>query len=766
MGLKRMWIVWMLSELLTAAPGMAQQNLEGLLIGSVETAGNVTLTRSQILSSVRTRAGQPFRAAQAAEDVRRLAALEGVDTAYYNAEAADGQVTLTFVIVEKNLVRSIRLQGNKKISDSRLLNELGLKQGDYLDQFVIRAGIEKLQEFYRKKGYSLAKIELDESRLIVGQIIFTIAEGPRTKISKVTFSGNQAFGDRSLLKIIKSRVKKFLFFSVTYDAEQLEKDTTSLVDAYHKHAFLDVKVDSSVRFSEDQQKVQIDFSILEGPQYLVSTIDLGGARFFKESDLRSGLKLQTESLFSTDRLEFDRKRILNTYRAEGFLDAVVEAKRTFFPDARVAVEFQITEGPRFRIGEVTLTGNRTVQDHAIRRILDEEGFSPGQWYNGEIARGDGEGELEKTVRQVAVTESVTIVPAGTEPDRRDSLVQITEGQTGMIMLGAGVASDSGLIGQISLDQRNFDITDWPESWSDLLTGKAFRGAGQRFRAVFSPGTEWSSYMISFTEPYLYDQPVSMETAFSGFTRIRESYDETRTGPSLSFTKRYPDRWRRGVSFRFENVSIDELELDAPSDVVDVKGDTFLLGARLWFGRDLTDSRFRPSRGTNFDAGYEQVTGDYNYGILTATQRWYKTLYEDLAEQRTILETKLHGGTVVGSAPTYDRFYAGGFGSIRGFEYRGVSPRGENDDPVGSDWIIMGNAEVAIPLGSEVFSWLLFTDAAMIDTGGVRTSVGVGVQIMIPQVFGPVPMRFELGFPITKDDDDDTQAFSFSVGALF
>jgi outer membrane protein insertion porin family len=759
----------MLAGVLIAAATAAQdpsENPEGLPIGSIETAGTVTLTRSEVLAAVRARPGQTFAAEQAKEDVRRLAQMEGVDTAYYNTQIENGRVILTFVIVERNLIRSIVLQGNKKISDSRLLSELGIKQGDYLDLFAVKAGAEKLREFYRKKGYSFSKIELDESRLIVGQVIFTIEEGPRTKITQVTFSGNQAFTHRQLLKVIKSKTKKFLFFSVYYDKEQMNEDTSKLAQAYQKHGYLDVKTESSVVLSADNKKAHVTFTITEGPQYHVQSIAFSGQSFFRETDLQPDLKLTPGSVFSPDRLEFDTNHIRGQYRSEGFLDVRVEPKQTLLPGNLASVEYQITEGSRYRIGQITITGNRTIQDRAVRRILDEEGFIPGNWYDGRAAQGDGKGELEKTIQQTAVTESTTILPTGTEPDRRDALVQISEGQTGTIMLGAGVASDSGLIGQISLDQRNFDITDWPDSFSDLITGKAFRGAGQRFRMVFSPGSQWSSYLISFTEPYLYDQPLALDTAFAGFTRIRESYDESRTGPSLGLTKRYPDRWRRGFSFRAENVEVDDLEHDAPSDVVDVEGNNLRLGTRFWFGRDLTDSRFQPSRGTNFDAGYEQIFGDHSYGLLTGTYRWYKTLYEDLSEQKTVLETKVFAGTVVGNAPTYDRFYGGGIGSLRGFEYRGISPRGENDDPIGSDWMVHGSAEVAIPFGSQIFSWLLFTDVGLFETGGVRSSIGTGVQIMIPQVFGPVPMRFELGLPITKDDEDDTQAFSFSVGALF
>lgn len=762
------WIFGMVFGVWLAGVSFAQglEDPEGLVIGSIETAGTVTLTRAQVLSTVRARVGQVFRAAQAAEDVKRLASQEGVDTAYYNATVVDGQVVLTYVVVEKNLIRSIVLQGNKKVSDSRLLSELGIKQGDYLDQFLVKSGVEKLQEFYRKKGYSQARVSLDESRLIVGQVIFTIEEGPRTRIGRLVFEGRQAFSEEQLRKVVKLRPKKFLVFPVYWDQEQMKKDEQQLLDFYRQQGYLDIKVESSVSFSEDRKSAEVTYRISEGPAYLVESLVLSGYLFEDEETLRSELKLRPQSPFSPDQLEYDVNKIRGRYRSEGYLDVQVETVRKELEGHRVAVEHRISEGPRYRIGEIIITGHRMIKDSSIRRVLDEEGFTPGVWYDGDAARGDGKGETERIVQQTTAAQSVTIVPSGTEPERRDALVQIAEGQTGTIMLGAGVASDSGLIGQISLDQRNFDITDWPTSFSDLITGKAFRGAGQRFRAMYSPGRRWTSYSVSFTEPYLYDQPLALDLGFYGFTRIRESYDEKRTGPNLGLTRRYSDGWRRGISFRFENVSVEGLESDAPSDVVAVKGDNLRLGTRLWVGLDRTDSRFRPSKGYNFDAGYEQVFGDHTYGLLTATQRWYKTLYEDLAEHKTVLETKVFGGTVVGNAPTYDRFYGGGIGSIRGFRYRGISPRGENDDPIGSDWMAQTSLEVAIPLGSETFSWLVFGDAGLFDSGPIRTSVGVGIQILIPQIFGPVPMRFELGAPITKDDEDNTQAFSFSVGALF
>lgn len=751
-------------------PLWAEDAPDGLVIERIDVVGNVTLTRAAVLSVVRARAGQTFEAALSTEDADRIAKLDAAESAYYNTQVQDGKVVLTYVVVERNLVRSISLVGNQKISDRVLAKELSIKRGDYLDIFAVRAGVDALTELYRKKGFPWATVTVNDDDLVslqMGKVVYTIDEAARSKITSVKFVGNEAFSSRSLAAAIKTKKRKMLLFTNYYKVDQLEKDTQKLLEIYHKRAYLDAQVTSDVTFNEKQNKTYVTFNITEGPAYMVDSISYKGNTFFDVEALQLDTKLREDWYYSEAWAEFDVKKIRAKYRQAGFVEVRVQVKRTFLPEARVKVEFDIEEGSRYRIGEVIITGNTTIQDHAIRRVLDEEEFTPGQWYDADAARGDGEGELEKIVQQTVVTQSTKIYPVGDAPDMRDALVSVKEGQTGSIMVGAGVASDSGVIGQISLDQRNFDITDTPESWTELFTGKAFRGAGQRFRISLNPGTEVSTYSVSFTEPYLYDKPVALNLGASSYERERECYDEQRFGGTLGFEKRYQNDWRRGISFRGEIVDISDLDTTAPREIVDVEGNNFLFGTRLYIRKDTTDSRFRPSRGYNFDAGYEQVFGDFTFGVIEATQRWYTTLYEDLSENKTVLETKIWGGAIVGDAPPFEKFYVGGIGSMRGFEYRGISDRsGVEDDPIGSDWAAVGSAEIAIPLGNEMFSALFFTDVGLIDTGGVRASIGTGIQIMIPQFFGPVPMRFELAAPIMKDDEDETQAFSFSVGALF
>lgn len=769
--------VLLFTFVLCVGSGFAEEqtvNLEELVIGSIETAGNVTITHANILSTVRSRAGQKFDLAATEEDAKRLAKIEGVEYAYYNTTVVDGSITLTYVVVEKNLVRSINFQGNEKIKDNRLTKELSFKRGDYLDLFLAKSGIDGIKDYYIKKGYANIEVTLDESKVLEGQVTYLIKEGQRVKIKSVDFEGNVWLKKRELKKAIKTKKRKFLFWTVYYNQEVLEADQTKLKDAYRKKGYLDAVVASEVKFSEDNKLVYVTFNIEEGKLYIVEQVVIKGNTFFDDSVVRENLKLKEGLFYSEERAELDRRRIEGLYLEKGFVDAVVEEKNIYPIPGKVTTEFEIVAGDRFRIGEITISGNENVHDKAVRGILDEEGFSPGQWYNADIARGDGKGDLENRVKRRVLTESAYIRSTGDEPDSRDANVTISESQTGSVTFGAGVASNTGLMGNIILDQRNFDIFDWPESFKEFAGGKAFKGAGQRFRASWYPGTDQTSFSISFTEPYLYDKPVSLDTVFSGFDRVQESYDEGRTKVYLGIEKRYPDHWRRGISFRAENIDITDIDLDAPKEVKEVKGGTDLFGVRLSIRKDTTDSRFLPSSGYNFNASYEQVGGDFTYGVISGTQRWYKTVHEDLADRKTILETKIHAASIIGNAPTFEKFYAGGTGSIRGFDYRGVSPRGlqtnvanpQRKDPVGSDWVLLANTELAVPLTSEVFSWLFFADTGTVETGGIRASVGTGVQILLPQWFGPVPMRFEFAIPIAKDDTDDTRSFSFSVGALF
>jgi outer membrane protein insertion porin family len=752
-------------------------------IGTIQIAGNRIITSNQILVKVRSKVGQLFNADMAAEDAKRIAQIDGIGYSYYNTAVVDNKIQLTFVIVEKNVVRTIDFTGNKEYNAKTLTKKLGFKKGDSLDAMLAESGRKSISDLYLEDGFPFVEVTIDQQKLLTGNLVYTIQEGPKARISSVEFSGNKAVKTRLLKTAVKTSTRKYVIFRKYYNQTEVDGDITKLQSAYYERGFLNAVVSVKREFNEEKTKVRITFVIEEGPVYKVDKIAVTGGQFFDPNRLRSEINLEQKKAYNQRKAESDAKRILALYRESGFVDTTVEQKRSFVPENQVDVEYQITEGDRFKIGQVNITGNEQTHDKVVRRILDEYDFMPGQWYNADIARGDGTGDLEKRVKNMAMTESVSITPstpAGQTPGQKDAQVHIIEGQTGSVMLGAGVASDSGLIGQLVFEQRNFDIKDRPESFEEFITGKAFKGAGQNLRIALQPGTEVSEYSIDFTEPYFMNKPISLDVAGSFWTRGRESYNEERTKGFVGFEKRYKNHWTRSIGFRMEEVTIKDLESDAPKEIYDVEGGNMLGGVKFGVGRDTTNDRFAPSKGYIFNTAYEQVGGDYTFGILSATHRRYSTLYEDLAERKTVLATKLLFATAVGDTPPFEKFYGGGSSTygIRGFRYRGVSTRGrptsggvtipgsEKRDPIGSEWIFLAGAEAIVPLVGDNFSALFFVDSGTIDSGNYRVGVGTGIQILIPQWFGPVPMRLEIAAPLMKDSSDETQIFSFSVGRLF
>ncbi|MGA2092628.1 MAG: outer membrane protein assembly factor BamA [Sedimentisphaerales bacterium] len=759
-------------------------------IALIHVEGNVSVKTPEILARVRTRPGDIFNPAVVTEDTKRIAEIKGIEYCYYNTKPVDGNtsapIDLTFVVVEKNIVRKIDFKGNKAYSAKKLKDKLGFKVGDYLDPVLAQTYTTTIAEYYRKEGFPEVEVSLDKAQIPQGKVVYVVKEGPRVKIVAVNFSGNKNLKTRELRKTIKSSTRSWVFFSKYYKEEELNQDVSALSKAYQRKGYLNAKIEAKRQFTADRKKLRITFVIEEGVAYKVEDYVFTGNQQFDNQKLYGQLKLLKGQTYNEQLAESDTKNLVKLYRENGFIDATVERGIKFVSDKTVAVEYTIKEGERFRIGQVTITGNEHTQDKVVRRILDEYDFQPGKWYNGDIARGDGKGSLEKNIQQMLLTErdGAAITPTGKAPGQKDALANIIEGKTGMVMLGAGISSDSGVIGQLTFEQRNFNINDPPKTFSDFITGDCFRGGGQTLRISLQPGTEVSQYYIDFTEPYLNDKPVALELAGSSWERFRESYIEGRLKGFVGFDERFRDKWHHSLGFREEDVSITHIDDDAPREIKAVRGDNLLTGVRLGAGRDLTDNRVRPTTGENYDFGYEQVTGDFTFGLASATYRRYFTIAEDLAENKTILATKLLASTTVSDAPPFEKFYGGGTGAygIRGFEYRGVSTRGlktkgsenpfdlttptERKDPIGSDWIFLANAEVAVPLAGDSISWLFFVDSGAIDTGGYRVGAGSGLQIMIPQWFGPVPMRFEFALPLMKSEGDRTQVFSFSVGTLF
>ena len=671
------------------------------------------------------------------------------------------------------VIKGIEFENNRKYKSKTLLKKLGFAVGEYLDPVLAESGRTAIEEFYRSKGYPYVVVTLNRKKLSQGKIVYTIVEGLRIRIRSVKFEGNRAIKTSDLENAVKTKTTSWLIRPAYYTEEKVAADIEKLRAIYYQRGYLNHRI-------AVKGQAHVTFIIEEGPLYRVRHVTFNGNTQYDDQKLLEGLELESEQPYYQLKGQAHAKQILKLYRENGYIDAQVRQAPRFVPDVnKVDVEFTIAEGGQFRIGKIDIVGNEQTQDKVVRRILDEYDFVPGGLYNADMAPKQGNGQLEKYIERMTVSEQAIIkpvVPADGAQDRRDAVVDIKEGMTGMLNPGVAVGSDSGIIGQLIVEQRNFDITDWPETFEEFVTMQAFKGGGQTLRIALEPGTVVSYYSVNFREPYFRDRPTSLDVGGSRWERWRESYDEQRTKGYFGFEKRLKNHWRPSLDFRLENVEVSNLDGDAPQEIIDVKGNNLLIGTGVGIGKDMRDDVYNPGKGYRFNVGYEHVTGDEDFGIVKGTGVGYATLYEDLIERKTVLALKVLAATTVSDAPPFEKFYGGGTGEygIRGFDYRGVSTRGlqtnvlnpVRKDPIGSDWIFLAGTEVTIPLIGKNIEGLFFMDSGTIDTGRYRVSVGAGVQIMIPQVLGPVPMRFEFASPLRRADDDEIRVFSFNMGRLF
>lgn len=363
------------------------------------------------------------------------------------------------------------------------------------------------------------------------------------------------------------------------------------------------------------------------------------------------------------------------------------------------------------------------------------------------------------------------LPGMPYPDQTvDLFVNANETQTGRLMLGVGVNSDAGVVGNIVIDERNFDWRRWPRSFEDVRNG-AFRGDGQRFRIDASPGSQVNRYLVSFQEPYLFDRPIVLGLAGSFFDRRYRDWDEQRLGGRISLGRQWVERdVTATLSYRGENVNIRNIATAAQPDLAEAVGDNVLHGFKLTVINDTRDSAFLPTQGHYLEMAGEQVVGTFDYPRVTMDARKYWLLFERPDHSgRHVLSASTNLGYTGTQTPIYEHFFAGGFATFRGFDFRGASPV----DPVngfvevGGHFQWINSVQYLFPItADEMLHGVVFSDFGTVEPdveiNDFRVTIGTGLRITVPAM-GPAPIALDFGWAVNHADFDDREVFSFSLG---
>jgi outer membrane protein insertion porin family len=346
-------------------------------------------------------------------------------------------------------------------------------------------------------------------------------------------------------------------------------------------------------------------------------------------------------------------------------------------------------------------------------------------------------------------------------------VNATEGRTGRLMFGAGVNSNAGVVGSFVWDESNFDLFRPPTTFADIIEGRAWRGGGQRFRAEAAPGDQVSRYSLSWTDPYFLYTDYGLSVSGFYFNRFYPDWTEDRYGGRVSLSRQFTPEWSGSFALRLEEVEMKNPRTPTPAIVLPLLGTSFLSTGRFSVTHDTRDSSMMPTEGHYFDAGYEQAFNEFTFPKVETEFRQYYTLYNRAdGSGRHVLTLAGMLGWSGDDTPVFERFYAGGFQSFRGFAFRGVTPR-VNNFSVGGTFQTLGTIEYRVPVtADDMINVVAFTDFGTVDEEATfdnfRASVGFGLRVVIPAM-GPVPLAFDFAFPVAKQDFDDEQIFSFYVG---
>jgi outer membrane protein assembly factor BamA len=427
-----------------------------------------------------------------------------------------------------------------------------------------------------------------------------------------------------------------------------------------------------------------------------------------------------------------------------------------------------------RVGEILIEGNQRTKEYVIRRQVIFAGLLQGQILQTPDLR-----QAERNLARLGIFEvnpetgvrpTVTLIepPPGVDTDYRNILVRVQEEPTASLLFGVNVNSDLGLSGSLVYNERNFDILGWPTSFEQLLAGQAFRGAGEEFRAEATPGTEEQRYAVTFREPFLFDSPYYFETGGYFYQLAwHNEYTESRLGTRLTLGRQLGSNWRVEGTVRLEEVDVSHIPFDAPPQIWQDVGDHFLagFGARVIY--DDRDSYLRPTQGSRVSFSVEPVTGDYNFVKLILDAATHRTLYQRAdGSGRHVLLFRSILGYASSDTPVFERFYAGGWGTLRGFAFRGVGPSVAGFE-VGGDFEFLNRLEYQIPLlANDHLYGVTFLDTGTVESSveirDYRVAAGAGLRMLWPPL-GPVPISLDVAFPIVKGPGDHEQVFSFWIG---
>src|SRR3569832_845291 len=676
--------------------------------------------------------------------------------------------TLTIAVVENPIINQIDFEGESKVSQKDLEKEIQLKPRTVFTRAKVQADVQRIIELYRRNGKFAASvdpqiIQRPQNRV---DLIFSITKDPTTGVARISFIGNKVFDDSTLKSQIATEESawwRFLSSNDNYDPDRLTFDREMLRRYYVSHGYADFRVVSAVaELTADRRAFYITFTLDEGAKYKFGKVEIESSiRELPAATLRPSIKIQSGDLYNAELVQKAIDSLTNAAGTKGYAFAEVHPRIARNRDSRtIDLILKIDQGPRVYIEKINVVGNQRTLDKVIRR---EFRLVEGDAFNRVLV------DRSRTrIRGLGFFKDVTIKQSpGSQPDRTNLTVSVTEQSPGSQSLGAGYSSSSNFVGDFSYTDQNLF------------------GRGLFLRASIQLSSISKQFQLSFTEPYFLDRPLA--AGFDLYKVVTDyqqaDYEGDTTAAGIRFG--FPTSEFGSVGIRY-TYKIDKITpfSGAPLEVQLAAGETKTSVIGYSFVYNTLDDPIKPTHGWifSFSQEFAGLGGSLKYVRNQATIGYYHPVLWD----KFIGSFNIQSGYITGydgqTIPIQERFFKGG-DSFRGFAQAGVGPRDTvvsgNNGAVGGNVFVIGSGQLKLPSflqESYGVETALITDIGTVghlevalpgctlascikDNLALRASAGLAVAWKSP--FGPITI--DLGIPFLKTSYDRTQLIYFSAG---
>lgn len=743
---------------------------EGGKIVEVVVKGNRRIENSAVLNVVKMKAGDTLERGTTDNDIRAIYKMGHFQDVQAVTEASEKGTVLVYVVVEKPIVRSIKFEGNKKLTSDKLKEALEFRQNAIFSTTDLAKSVAKIKKLYGDEGYYLAEVDplvVTDSPTDLA-VTFRITEGTKILISTIGFDGNRAFSKRKLRGIMETKEKWFLSWLTnagTYKEEVLKNDSALIADFYMNNGFINVKVgEPVVRLAEAKDALEVSIGITEGDQYRVGEIGFKGELLEPAEDLRKKIKSEPGVVFSRATLRTDIFALTDVYADKGYAFANATPLTKADTEKKIVdLTFDMEKGELVYFERINVAGNPKTRDKVVRRELRVS--------EGDLYSSTGMKRSKQNLMNTGYFEEATIATTkGSTANKLNIDVNVKEKPTGTFSIGGGYSSLDGIIGQGSIQQANF------------------LGLGLKANLSGSIGGKSQTYSLGITDPFFLDTKWTLGGDI--YRSERDYIDYSRRLMGGDVKAGYPINDFIGTFFMYKyeikdiydpQLAYQSLNLQDPVNYPLGSSTTSSVYASIT--RNTTDYRLDPSSGmiNSLSVEYAGLGGDNKYARYIGDTTWFHRLYKKL-----ILSSKLTLGYIqdVGKpVPIDEKFYLGGIFSLRGYKARTVSPvktqlsKDINGNSaldqiyLGGNKEVFGNIELTFPILQEVgikgvafFDYgnaygddqKMFSSMLMSYGGGLRWASPIG------------PLRLEYGIPLNPRQglDSSSGRFEFSIGSLF